>query len=741
MSPILIVDDSLTVRMDLQEAFASAGFAPTPCADVATARQALARDRFELVVLDVLLPDGDGLDLLSEIKRSPRHAGTPVVLLSTEAEVQDRIRGLHTGADEYVGKPYDAAAVVARARELVRQGAAAGRRAANAAAARPLVLVIDDSLTVREELRSQLERSELEVATAASGEEGLRVAADRRPSAVVVDGTMPGMDGAEFIRQLRTDAVLRTTPCILLTASRSVGELSALDAGADAYVRKEEGHAVVLARLQALLRSTSPPSAVGTAGLLAPKRILILGGTPGRREELGDRVRGDGHDPVPVDGVDEALALVAVEEADAVVVDGAGDVAVALETCARVKGAPPLRMLPLILVGRREEPELTVRAMNAGADDFVVDGGSADVLRARIRAQLRRKQFEEENRFREGYTRNAAILETISDAFFAVDRGWRLLYVNHAFEDLVGARREALAGELLWERTGAAGLAALEPELRRAAADGTPRTVEAPFPGERWFEVRAFPHEGGLSAHLRDVTERRRSQEVQAHLVGIVGHDLRTPLATVMVSASALLRDQALSERQRRSLGRIEAGARRMSRLIDDLLDYSRARLGKGLPIRPTPADMDDICRDALEAVRGAHPDRTLVYRREGDDAAGEWDPERIHQVLLNLLTNAVRYSAEGTDVTLTCRSTPERQVISVHNLGPPIAPALMSHIFEPFKRGDGTGAIWGGVGLGLYIVRQIVTAHGGSVAVRSDEVSGTTFEVSLPTVTAAARP
>jgi PAS domain S-box-containing protein len=732
LSAVLIVDDSLTVRMDLHEAFAGAGFDPVPCADGASARAALEARRFALVVLDVLLPDADGLELLADIKRSPRHAGTPVVLLSTAAEVQQRIRGLETGADAYVGKPYDAASVVARARELVRQ--------ASGAADRGPVLVVDDSVTVREELRAELERSGLAVVTAASGEEGLRIAADRRPRAVVVDGAMPGMDGATFIRSLRGDSVLRTTPCILLTASRSVGELRALDAGADAYVRKEEGHDVVLARLQALLRSSVPPARIGTTGMLAPKAIVAIASSGERREELVERIRGDGHEPVGVASVDEALALLAVDPADAVVVDAAQSIAAALDACGRIRAVPSLRDLPLLVVGGGDEHDMVLRAIHAGADDHVGTGAGTGVLRARIAAQLRRKQFEDENRFREAYARNAAILETISDAFFAVDREWRLVYLNHAFEGLVGAVRDRAIGESLWECATTLRGGPFEQELQRAAARQQPLTFEVPFPDERWFEVRAFPHPEGLSAHLRDVTERRRSQEVQAHLLGIVGHDLRTPLTSIMMSASALVRDAATSERHQRALERIEAGAARMSRLINDLLDYSRARLGHGLPVHPTPADLDAICRDALDAVRAAQPGRNVLYRHEGD-GAGRFDPERVMQVLVNLLTNALRYSAPGSDVTLSWRGDRERKVLEVHNHGPPIDPSQLVQIFEPFKRGDMAGNTWGGVGLGLYIVRQIVVAHGGAVAVRSGEGEGTVFEVTLPTVAAASAP
>jgi PAS domain S-box-containing protein len=725
MTPVLVVDDSLTVRMDLEEAFAGAGFEPTLAADLASAREMLARRRFALVVLDVLLPDGDGLALLAELKRSPEHAQTPVVLLSTEAEVQHRVRGLQTGADEYVGKPYDPAYVVARARDLVRRREPAG------AAPRPPVLVVDDSLTAREALRADLERAGLDVVTAATGEEGLRVAADRRPSAIVVDGLMEGLDGAAFVRQLRADAALRTTPCILLTASGTVGELGALEAGADAYLRKEDGHAVVLARLQALLRASSAPPAQAAGGLLAPKRLLaVVGEAP--LADVSARLRQDGHEVVAAATVDDALQLLAVDRGvDAILVDATGSPGLAFEACRRVRAEPRWRALPLVVIGAAGEDEASLVAIDAGADDYVSTGGGLEVVRARVRAQLRRKAFEDENRSREAYARSAAILETISDAFFAVDRAWRFVYVNHALEEVVGAGRRALVGETLWARCSWLGGSAAE-ALRGAASSGAPATFEAQAPGERWLEVRAFPHREGLTAYLRDVSERRRSQEVQAHFLGIVGHDLRTPLTAVSASVGMVLRDEALPEKHRRALQRVAGASSRMSRLISDLLDYSRARLGEGIPIALRPAHLDAICQEVLEELATVYPGRRIAYRHEGD-GLGVWDPDRVQQVLLNLLTNALRHGPDDGEVALSWRGSAEEKVIAVHNVGPPIDAQLQRHIFHPFKRGDASGNAWGGVGLGLYIVEQIVAAHGGSVALRSDEASGTTFTVRLP--------
>ena len=147
---VLIVDDSLTVRMNLVEIFAAAGWRPTACANIGDAQEKLAGNRYALIILDVLLPDGDGVAFLHEIKAMPEASGMAVMMLSTEAEVRDRIRGLSTGADDYVGKPYDPDYIVARARALTADAMLP---------ARATILVIDDSLTFREVLKDALCRA------------------------------------------------------------------------------------------------------------------------------------------------------------------------------------------------------------------------------------------------------------------------------------------------------------------------------------------------------------------------------------------------------------------------------------------------------------------------------------------------------------------------------------------------------------------------------------------------------
>jgi len=380
---VLIVDDSLTVRMDLSEAFEAAGIVPTLCSTLAEARTAIAKQSFAFIVLDVLLPDGDGIDLLREIRSTPDAGNAIVMLLSTEAEVRDRTRGLQTGADEYVGKPYDQSYVVARALELLRKRAP-GRSEERSTT----VLIIDDSRTFREELKSLLESSGYTVVIAETGEDGLRAAVAVRPAVIVVDGVLPGIDGATVIRRIKVDAALRSTPCILLTGSEErSGELEALNAGADAYVRKEERPELILARVTAVLRSARVPYPVGTtSSLLGPKRVLAVDDSLTYLHEVAEQLRQEGYDVITARSGEEALELLQVQPVDCILLDLVMPGLSGQETCRRIKASSAWRDIPLI------------EGINAGADDYIAKSGDLEVLFARVRAQLRRKQFEDENR-------------------------------------------------------------------------------------------------------------------------------------------------------------------------------------------------------------------------------------------------------------------------------------------------------------------------------------------------------
>ncbi len=398
---ILIVDDSLTVRMDLREAFESAGFAATLCETLAAARANLAREVFSLIVLDVLLPDGDGIDLLREIRTTAATAAIPVMLLATEAEVHDRLRGIQAGADDYIGKPYDTAYVLGRAYQLAgtAEHQLTGPGLASPAAK---LLVIDDSATFRDNLRSMLEAVGYTVATAETGEEGLHMAVAFRPHVIIVDGILSGgIDGSTVIRRLKQDVALRHTPCLLLTASEDRGdELRALEAGADAYLRKDMDAHVLLARITAMLRPGSTSSIAGShnRSLLSPKKILAVDDSSTYLNEVADELRHEGYDVIMARSGQEALDLLRVQEVDCILLDVLMPGLSGHETCRRIKGTPKWRDIPLLMLTSLDEREAMVEGIGAGADDFIPKSGDFEVLRARLRAQLRRRQYEDENR-------------------------------------------------------------------------------------------------------------------------------------------------------------------------------------------------------------------------------------------------------------------------------------------------------------------------------------------------------
>ncbi len=379
--------------MDLGEALEPAGLQTMACATLSEARQSLSAGSFGLIILDVILPDGDGIDFLQEIRRLSATAKTPVMLLSSAAEVGDRILGLNSGADEYVGKPYDLSYVVARALELVRQPG-------SDETAPSTVLIIDDSPTFREELKSALESDGHWVITASTGEEGLRVAVDARPALIIVDGVLPGIDGATVIRRVRDDAALRRTPCILLTASEGrTGELKAFDAGADDYVRKGDDTAIILARVNAVLRSARAPSAVGpTSSLLGPKKILVVDDSITYLEETAEQLRQIGYEVIPAHSGEEAIALLAAQSVDCILLDLVMPGMSGQQTCRHIKSGAAWRDIPLIMHTSLDEKNAMIEGINEGADDFIPKSSDLEVLQARIKAQLRRKQFEEENR-------------------------------------------------------------------------------------------------------------------------------------------------------------------------------------------------------------------------------------------------------------------------------------------------------------------------------------------------------
>jgi signal transduction histidine kinase len=229
----------------------------------------------------------------------------------------------------------------------------------------------------------------------------------------------------------------------------------------------------------------------------------------------------------------------------------------------------------------------------------------------------------------------------------------------------------------------------------------------------------------------------KRVDQSRDLFLAILSHDLRNPLNSISMTAQLLPRlDRLDAESIGGCASQISTNAGVMARMIGDLLDYTRTRLGAGMPVSPAPMDLGALCRELFNEFRTAHPARAIRFRSAGD-LTGEWDADRLRQAVSNLMGNAVQHGSEGAPIDLALEGKPSEVVVTVHNGGPPISPGELPKIVDPLVRGSSAehpkSNRPGSIGLGLYIAREIARSHGGTITVSSSEDAGTTFTVRLP--------
>lgn len=241
----------------------------------------------------------------------------------------------------------------------------------------------------------------------------------------------------------------------------------------------------------------------------------------------------------------------------------------------------------------------------------------------------------------------------------------------------------------------------------------------------RQAERQQREHAQGAEAQLRQAAEFRET------FLGILSHDLRGHVAVISNTARVLLASHRLEDRPAEMVSRISRTAERMSRMVRDLLDFTRGRLGGGIPVSVGPGDLGVVVGQVVDELRAAYPDHDLRLDA-GGDLRGEWDADRVAQAVMNLCTNAIQYATPRTPITVQVSGTEDSVVVNVENRAAPLPDAELEHVFEPYRRlaREGRSA---GVGLGLFIVREIATAHGGSVTARNAESERVVFTIRLP--------
>ncbi|HEY7573957.1 MAG TPA: PAS domain S-box protein, partial [Thermoanaerobaculia bacterium] len=337
----------------------------------------------------------------------------------------------------------------------------------------------------------------------------------------------------------------------------------------------------------------------------------------------------------------------------------------------------------------------------------------------------------------------AAIIDSSDDAIVSKDLSGRITSWNAAAERLFGYTASEIVGrsiETLLPKERADDFFSILSRIRRGERVEHYETLRKRKDGST-IElsltvspiVDASGRIVGASKIARDLTARREAEREQQRtrelLLGVLGHDLRNPLNTI--AASLFYMEKRVPESLQHVVTRMTNSANRMVRLIEQLLDLTRARLGVGIPLALRPTDLRQIGLAAIDEFEAQHPRR--IRLAPGGEIAGSWDPDRLGQVFSNLLGNALSHGSPVHPVDVVLAQEDGMVRIEVTNRGEPIPAAMRESIFEPFQRvGGGSAGTTPGLGLGLYITREIVRAHRGTIDLVS-RPDGTTFSICLP--------
>jgi len=389
------------------------------------------------------------------------------------------------------------------------------------------------------------------------------------------------------------------------------------------------------------------------------------------------------------------------------------------------------------IVAVANESGVRISAMELGAlasaIDVSVTGAVDEYVRVRdTQAARSSRQLDEAT----------AILEWVIVAapvgFALFDGEMKFRMINPRLAEIHGVAREDHIGRTPSEvlpRVPAELVANVHEEVMQS---GQPRSMdvvtETPATGGRvhtyathWYPVKAESVTIGVGLLVEDVTERRASELFRDRIVAIVSHDLRNPIQAISAASAALL-EADMADGARRLVGTIVRAAARMQGIVGQLYDYMHIDREGSVPLEVSRVDAGEVARRVVEEVQLAFSGQRVDVRLQIEgDTSGQWDGGRIAQVLTNLIRNAIEHGEGACEVRV--RGIVDRVTIEVANVGVPIPAAALDRIFEPFRSESRTA---GHLGLGLYIAREIVRAHGGTIAACSGR-EGTVFSVALP--------
>lgn len=446
---------------------------------------------------------------------------------------------------------------------------------------------------------------------------------------------------------------------------------------------------------------------------------------------------------------------------DALVVDWELDGMNGVDLCKAVRARHDEATLPILMVTVHQQRCDVVDGLSAGANDYLVKPFREDELQARVRLLLRLKELhdrlpggelafedganddDEQPRLRDGELQAArkllfTVMGQLPVAAIVHGPDGRALLTNKKARALLGTSSAEAPYAAITSSADQPAARALrgehveDEELFWSREDGTKlhlRARAAPIVDDGGAVVAAV-------VVLEDVGDRAAAKlenERKEKAFGVVGHDLRNPLHTITMTTSMLLKKHVDDPATTRALLRILSSVERSNRLVKDLLDFTHVRFGGGLPVERRAVDLRALLEEHVADAAAAHPSRDVAFTCREASVVGHWDGERLSQVIANLLGNAVQHSRDDSPIRVALSVEGGAAVLSVENEGAPIPADKQAQIFQPFRRvDDGAPRPRSGLGLGLYIVKEIVRSHGGDVAVRCAD-GRVAFVVRLP--------
>lgn len=423
-----------------------------------------------------------------------------------------------------------------------------------------------------------------------------------------------------------------------------------------------------------------------------------------------------------------------------------------IELLKALRNAEATRMIPVLLISGQAIQAQRIEGYKEGADGYLAKPYTEQELRACIGSLLQSARRREEAARRaameqseqQAMAERAALLESITDAFYALDREWRFSYLNQRALDHFGATRDALLGRVIWDAFPVTRGSLIQQEYERALREQCSVAFETvSLLSDRWIEVRAYPTPQGLTVYFRDVTDRKQAEEHlreaderKNEFLAVLAHELRNPLAPLRNGLQILKRQSEAGPGISQTVSMMDRQMTHLVRLVDDLLDVSRITRGK-LELRQRKLLLTEVLDSAVESTRAfieSHRHELNVEIR-ARDLLVDADPDRLAQVFSNLLLNAAKYTDDGGYIILSLDRDNGEAIVAVQDNGVGIPPPALERVFDMFSqlRSDDVRRAQG-LGIGLSLVRTLVQMHNGTVRAFSEGAGrGSRFTVRLP--------